>query len=187
MTISGLKDQSLFTASCLVGDAWIAAEKGTGIAVTDPADGSLVAEVPSLSVETIRSAIDKAEAAQVEWAKRTAKERASLIRRWYELILENADDLARILTAEQGKPLAEAKGEIVANAAYLEWFAEEAKRVYGDIVPPPGADRRVLVMKQPVGVCAAITRPAVTGSSWPMRCTRSIACVCSTSSRTTIG
>lgn len=157
MTISGLKDQSLFTASCLVGDAWIAAEKGTGIAVTDPADGSLVAEVPSLSVETIRSAIDKAEAAQVEWAKRTAKERASLIRRWYELILENADDLARILTAEQGKPLAEAKGEIVANAAYLEWFAEEAKRVYGDIVPPPGADRRVLVMKQPVGVCAAIT------------------------------
>ena len=157
MSIDGLKDPSLFTQSCLVAGRWIAEEDGKGIAVTNPADGALVATVPSLSIETLRETIDAAESAQKEWARKTAKERAALIRRWYELILENADDLARILTAEQGKPLAESKGEIIANAAYLEWFAEEAKRVYGDIVPPPGNDRRVLVMKQPVGVCAAIT------------------------------
>ena len=157
MSIEGLRDASLFTSSCLVAGRWIPAESGKGIAVTNPADGSLVAEVPSLDRNRLQEAIDAAEAAQKEWAKKSAKERAGLIRRWYELIVENADDLARILTAEQGKPLAEAKGEIVANAAYLEWFAEEAKRVYGDIVPPPGNDRRVLVMKQPVGVCAAIT------------------------------
>ena len=157
MTIQGLTDPALLTERCLVGGEWIGAAKGAGIAVTDPADGQVIAEVPSLDNATVKRAIDAAEAAQKDWAKRSAKERAGLIRRWYELILENADDLARILTAEQGKPLAEAKGEIVANAAYLEWFAEEAKRVYGDIVPPPGADRRILVIKQPVGVCAAIT------------------------------
>ncbi|ORE97824.1 NAD-dependent succinate-semialdehyde dehydrogenase [Aurantimonas sp. 22II-16-19i] len=157
MSIASLKDPSLFTQSCLVAGRWIPADGDRGIAVTNPADGALVGTVPSLGIETLREAIDAAETAQKLWAKKSAKERAGLIRRWYELIVENADDLARILTAEQGKPLAEAKGEIVANAAYLEWFAEEAKRVYGDIVPPPGGDRRVLVMKQPVGVCAAIT------------------------------
>ncbi|MBO0904718.1 NAD-dependent succinate-semialdehyde dehydrogenase [Jiella sonneratiae] len=157
MAITGLTDPSLFTESCLVAGEWIGAGTGASIPVTDPADGSVIAAVPSLDTAAVRRAIDAAEAAQKNWAKRSAKERAGLIRRWYELIVANADDLARILTAEQGKPLAEAKGEIVANAAYLEWFAEEAKRVYGDIVPPPGADRRILVMKQPVGVCAAIT------------------------------
>ncbi|MDZ5695936.1 NAD-dependent succinate-semialdehyde dehydrogenase [Chelativorans sp. M5D2P16] len=157
MSDLGLTDKSLLTNACPVAGEWIQPEGDTGIAVTNPADGTLVTTVPSLGTEAVRRAVDAAHAVRREWAARTAKDRAALLRRWYELIVQNADDLARILTAEQGKPLAEARGEIVANAAYLEWFAEEAKRVYGDIVPSPGADRRVLVIKQPVGVCAAIT------------------------------
>jgi succinate-semialdehyde dehydrogenase/glutarate-semialdehyde dehydrogenase len=140
MTELGLTDKTLFTQSCLV------AGDSQGIAVTTPADGWQIAEVPGLDQEAICQAIDTAHAGRADWAARPAKERANLLRRWYELIIANADELARILTAEQGKPLAEAKGEIVANAAYLEWFAEEAKCVYGDIVPPPGADRRVLII-----------------------------------------
>lgn len=158
MTRLTLSDPSLLTNACLIAGRWVGPDaKGGGIEVTNPADGSLIATVPVIGVEALRGAIDAAEAAREGWAARPAKERAALIRRWYELIIAHADDLAQILTAEQGKPLAEAKGEIVANAAYLEWFAEEAKRVYGDIIPAPGADRRVLVMKQPLGVCAAIT------------------------------
>lgn len=155
MTALSLKDPSLFTDACRVADRWIRADEG--IVVTDPATGDTVATVPSLPPETIREAVGAAKAAMPAWAARPAKERGAILRRWYDLILENADDLAQILTAEQGKSLAEAKGEIVANAAYLEWFAEEAKRVYGDVIPAPSTDRRVLVLKQPIGVCAAIT------------------------------
>lgn len=155
MTELKLADPNLFTDACLVAGRWV--RDDNGIEVKNPADGSLVATVPSLSVETIREAISAAGAAMSAWAARPAKERAAVIRRWYELIVENADDLAQILTAEQGKSLVEAKGEIIANAAYLEWFAEEAKRIYGDVIPSPSADRRVLVLKQPIGVCAAIT------------------------------
>jgi succinate-semialdehyde dehydrogenase/glutarate-semialdehyde dehydrogenase len=154
--VPGLKDPSLLVAACPVAGRWIEAD-GAGIDVTNPADGSLIATVPQLGVEIVREAIAAAADAQKAWAARNVKERAALLRRWYDLILANADDLARILTFEQGKPLAEAKGEIVSNAAYLEWFAEEAKRVYGDVIPGPGADRRILTIKQPVGVCAAIT------------------------------
>ncbi|MBW3096634.1 NAD-dependent succinate-semialdehyde dehydrogenase [Pseudohoeflea coraliihabitans] len=156
MTELKLTDGTLFTDRCLVDGSWITATDD-GIAVTNPADGSLIATVPSLPADAIRRAIDAAHLAKDDWAARPVKERAALLHRWYQLILENADDLAVILSAEQGKPLAEARGEIIANAAYLEWFAEEAKRIYGDIVPPPARDRRVLVIKQPVGVCAAIT------------------------------
>ncbi|GAA4223976.1 succinate-semialdehyde dehydrogenase/glutarate-semialdehyde dehydrogenase [Sagittula marina] len=155
MTALSLKDPTLFTDACRVADRWIS--ETDGIAVTNPATDETVAIVPSLPVETIRDAVDAAKAAMPAWAARPAKERAAILRRWYELIVENADDLAQILTAEQGKPLAESKGEIVANAAYLEWFAEEAKRVYGDVIPAPSQDRRVLVLKQPIGVCVAIT------------------------------
>ena len=151
-----LKDQSLLTDAAYVAGEWIEAD-GTGIEVTNPADGSIVGRVPSLTEAQIAKAIDAAEAARAEWAARPAKERATLLRRWFDLIIENADDLAQILTAEQGKSLAEARGEIVSNAAYLEWFGEEAKRVYGEVIPAPAADRRILVLKQPIGVCAAIT------------------------------
>ena len=153
----GLKDPSLLTGQAYVAGEWIDAPDGRTIPVTDPYDGSLIVNVPNLGPEVVRRAIDKAHEVQKDWAKRTAKERSQVLRRWYDLIIENADDLALILTAEQGKPLAEAKGEVVSNAAYIEWFAEEAKRIDGDIVPPARGDQRIMVLKQPVGVCAAIT------------------------------
>jgi succinate-semialdehyde dehydrogenase / glutarate-semialdehyde dehydrogenase len=153
----GLRDPSLLTGQAYVAGEWIDAPDGKTIPVTDPFDGSLIVNVPNLGPEIVRRAIDKAHEVQKDWARRTAKERSQVLRRWYDLIIENADDLALILTAEQGKPLAEAKGEVVSNAAYIEWFAEEAKRIDGDIVPPARGDQRIMVLKQPVGVCAAIT------------------------------
>lgn len=152
-----LTDQSLLRADAFIAGAWIAAAPEAAIAVTNPADGAVIASVPSLSAEQIERAIAAAQSVRADWAGRPAKERSALLRKWYDLIVANADDLAQILTWEQGKPLAEAKGEILSNAAYLEWFGEEAKRVYGEVIPAPSQDRRVIVLKQPIGVCAAIT------------------------------
>ncbi len=152
-----LRDPSLLVGQAYVAGEWIDAPDGKTLPVTDPFDGALILEVPDLGPEAARRAIDTAHAVQKEWAKRTAKERSAVLRRWYDLIIANADDLALILTTEQGKPLAEAKGEVISNAAYIEWFAEEAKRIDGDIVPAARGDQRILVLKQPVGVCAAIT------------------------------
>jgi succinate-semialdehyde dehydrogenase/glutarate-semialdehyde dehydrogenase len=152
-----LKDASLLVDRAYVAGEWTEASDGRTFAVTDPFDGALIVEVPDLNVEATRKAIDTAHAVQKEWAKRTAKERSAVLRRWYDLIIENADDLALILTTEQGKPLAEAKGEVISNAAYIEWFAEEAKRIDGDVIPGAAPSQRILVLKQPVGVCAAIT------------------------------
>ncbi|KQT85286.1 NAD-dependent succinate-semialdehyde dehydrogenase [Aurantimonas sp. Leaf443] len=151
-----LKDPTLFTDKTLVAGEWIGAG-AKSFDVTDPADGTVLATLPDLGLEETRRAIDMAATVQKSWAKTTAKERAAVLKRWHQLILDNADDLAAILTAEQGKPLAEAKGEIVSNAAYLEWFAEEAKRIEGEIIPGANPNQRILVLKQPVGVCAAIT------------------------------
>ncbi len=152
-----LKDPSLLVAKAYVAGEWIDAADGRTIPVTDPFDGALIAEVPDLGPDAARRAIDKAHEVQKEWAARPAKERSQVLKRWYDLIVENADDLALILTTEQGKPLAEAKGEVISNAAYIEWFAEEAKRINGDIIPQARGDQRIVVLKQPVGVCAAIT------------------------------
>ncbi|MEE1658428.1 NAD-dependent succinate-semialdehyde dehydrogenase [Microvirga sp. CF3062] len=152
-----LKDASLLVDWAYVAGAWVGAADGPSFAVTDPFDGALILELPDLGVEAARQAIDTAHAVQKDWAKRTAKERSVILRRWYELIVENADDLALILTTEQGKPLAEAKGEVISNAAYIEWFAEEAKRINGDVIPGAAPSQRIVVLKQPVGVCAAIT------------------------------
>src|SRR5579862_3758215 len=152
-----LKDPSLFPDKAYVAGEWIGAPDGKTMTIGDPYDGALLAKVPDLGVEVLRRAIDAAHEAQKNWAKTTAKERAQILRRWYDLVIANADDLALILTSEQGKPLAEAKAEIIGNAAYLEWFGEEAKRIDGDIIPSPRDDQRMLVLKQPVGVCAAIT------------------------------
>jgi succinate-semialdehyde dehydrogenase/glutarate-semialdehyde dehydrogenase len=154
---TALKDASLLTDKAFVGGRWVSAADGRSFAVNDPFDGSLIVNVPSLSRAEVAAAIDAAEAAQKLWAKRTAKERAKVLNTWFQLILDNADDLALILTSEQGKPLAEARGEVVSNAAYLEWFAEEAKRIDGDIIPGANPGQRIMVLKQPVGVCAAIT------------------------------
>ncbi|WP_414473423.1 NAD-dependent succinate-semialdehyde dehydrogenase [Microvirga sp. M2] len=152
-----LKDASLLVSQAYVAGEWVDAEGSKTIPVTDPFDGALIAHVPDLGVDAARRAIDAAHRVQKEWAKRTAKERSQILKTWYDLIIENADDLALILTAEQGKPLAEAKGEVISNAAYIEWFAEEAKRIDGDIIPGANPSQRILVLKQPVGVCAAIT------------------------------
>ncbi len=152
-----LTDPALLTDKAYVAGEWITAQDGKTFPVTDPFDGALIANVPNLGRDAVRHAIDAAAEAQAQWAKRTAKERAQVLKRWFDLIVANADDLALILTTEQGKPLAEAGGEIVSNAAYLEWFAEEAKRIDGDIIPAANPGQRIMVLKQPVGVCAAIT------------------------------
>jgi succinate-semialdehyde dehydrogenase / glutarate-semialdehyde dehydrogenase len=152
-----LKDPSLLEARAYVAGEWVEPEGGKSIPVADPYDGALIAQVPDLGPDAARRAIDKAHEVQKTWAKCTAKERSVILKHWYDLIVENADDLALILTTEQGKPLAEAKGEVISNAAYIEWFAEEAKRIDGDIIPGAHPSQRIVVLKQPVGVCAAIT------------------------------
>jgi succinate-semialdehyde dehydrogenase / glutarate-semialdehyde dehydrogenase len=152
-----LADPSLLRQQCHVDGAWLAADGGAAMPVVDPATGELIGTAPMFGAAETKRAIDAAHRAFPAWRAKTAKERSAVLRKWNELMLANADDLARILTAEQGKPLAEAKGEIVIGAAYVEWFAEEAKRVYGDVIPTMANDRRLVVVKEPVGVCAAIT------------------------------
>jgi succinate-semialdehyde dehydrogenase / glutarate-semialdehyde dehydrogenase len=152
-----LKDPSLLRQAALVGPNWVEADAAASIAVTNPATGKEIGHVPNLGATETRAAISAAASAQPEWAARTAKERSAVLRQWFELTMANQDDLGRILTLEQGKPLAEAKGEIAYGASFIEWFAEEARRVYGDIVPGHQGDKRLLVMKQPIGVVAAIT------------------------------
>ncbi|MAS03868.1 MAG: succinate-semialdehyde dehydrogenase (NADP(+)) [Ahrensia sp.] len=151
-----LKDTTLLKQAALVGADWIEAEED-GMPVTNPATGSVIGHVPNLGADETRAAIDAAQVAQKQWAACTAKDRAVILRRWYDLMVENADDLATILTMEQGKPLAEAKGEILYGASFIEWFAEEARRVYGDVIPGHAPDKRIVVIKQPIGVVAAIT------------------------------
>ena len=155
--LSGLKDQSLFKQQCLIGGEWVDAAGGKTTAVTNPATGELIGHVPALSREEVARAIDAAYDAQAAWRAKTGKERAAILRRLYELMMDNQDDLALILTTEQGKPLAEAKGEIAYAAGFIEWFGEEAKRVYGDTIPNHLPGRRIIVQKEPIGVFAAIT------------------------------
>jgi len=152
-----LTARNLLEGRSYVNGEWINADSGKTFAVTNPATGEEIAHCADLGVAETKRAIDAAYAAQPAWAAKTGKERAAILRRWYELMIENADDLARLLTAEQGKPLAEAKGEIIYGASFIEWFAEEAKRVYGDTIPGHQPDKRIVVLKQPIGVVAAIT------------------------------
>src|SRR5690606_31893806 len=152
-----LKNPSLFRQQCYIDGAWTDASDQQTIDVGNPANGEVLGTVPSLTQQDVRSAIQAADRALPAWRAMPAKQRAQLIRRWYELCMENQDDLGRLLTLEQGKPLAEARGEIAYGASFLEWFSEEAKRVYGDVIPAAAADRRIVVIKQPVGVVAAIT------------------------------
>ncbi|HET6469437.1 MAG TPA: NAD-dependent succinate-semialdehyde dehydrogenase [Geminicoccaceae bacterium] len=152
-----LGDARLFREQCYVEGRWIDADGGKTLEVTDPATGEVLGAVPSLGEAETRRAIEAAERALPAWRAKTAKERAGVLRRWFELIMQHQDDLGYLMTREQGKPLAEAKGEIAYAASFVEWFAEEAKRVYGDTIPETVAGRRILVLKQPVGVCALIT------------------------------
>jgi len=145
----------LLRTEAFVGGRWVAGERR--LAVTNPATGALIAEVADTTAADTRAAIDAAAAAMPAWAATPAKARAAILRRWFDLIMANQEDLARLMTAEQGKPLAESRGEIAYAASFIEWFAEEAKRVYGDVIPAPHGGQRILVLKQPVGVVAAIT------------------------------
>ena len=152
-----LKDPSLLATKAYIGGEWVDGDGGATFDVTNPARGDVIAQVADLSRAQVAGAIAQAEAAQKEWAKKTGKERANILRKWYDLMMENQDDLGIILTAEQGKPLAEAKGEIGYGASFIEFFAEEAKRIYGETIPGHQPDKRITVIKQPIGVAASIT------------------------------
>ncbi len=152
-----LKDPSLLATQGYLAGEWVDGDDGATFDVTNPARGDVIAKVADLSRAQTARAIAAAEAAQKEWAAKTAKERANILRRWYDLMMKNADDLGTILTAEQGKPLAEAKGEIGYGASFIEFFAEEAKRIYGETIPGHQPDKRIIVLKQPIGVAASIT------------------------------
>ena len=152
-----LNDPSLLVQAAYVAGEWVSPSDDSAIDVTNPATGELIGRVPNLGAAETDAAIAAAEVAQKAWAKRTAKERSVILRRWHDLMMENQEDLGKILTAEQGKPLAEAMGEIAYSASFLEWFAEEARRAYGDVTPGHAPDKRLLTLKQPIGVVAAIT------------------------------
>jgi len=152
-----LNNPALLREQSYINGEWVSAADGKTFNVTNPADGSLVATVPELDVAATRVAIEAADAAWPAWRSKTAKERAAILRSWFNLIVENKDDLAQIMTAEQGKPLAESAGEVMYGASFIEWFAEEAKRVYGDVIPTHLPDRRIITIKQGIGVVAAIT------------------------------
>lgn len=152
-----LKNPELLRTQSYINGQWVDADSGETVEVRNPANGEVIADIASLGADETRRAIEAAEAAMPAWAAKPAKERANILRNWYNLILANVDDLAQILTLEQGKPLAESKGEVTYGANYIEWFAEEAKRIYGDVIPHPSNDKRLVVIKQPVGVVASIT------------------------------
>ncbi|WP_050461045.1 NADP-dependent succinate-semialdehyde dehydrogenase [Herbaspirillum autotrophicum] len=152
-----LNDSSLFRQQAYVNGVWCDADDGAAISVTNPATGEQLGTVPKMGAAETRRAIAAADAAWQGWRRKTAKERSSILRTWHELMLANADDLAQIMTLEQGKPLAEAKGEITYAASFIEWFAEEGKRTYGDTIPSPSSANRIVVTKEAIGVCAAIT------------------------------
>ena len=152
-----ISDQALLKSQAYINGEWVDSDDGSTFTVTNPANGKALADVASCGKAETRRAIEAAEAAMVDWRRRSAKERAAVLRRWFDLMMEAQEDLAQILTAEQGKPLAEARGEVAYGASYIEWFSEEAKRIYGDTIPAPSDDKRIVVIKQPVGVVACIT------------------------------
>jgi len=152
-----LQDSSLFRQQCYIDGAWVDADDSATVEVTNPATGETIGTVPRLGADETRRAIEAANAAYPAWRAKTAKERAGVLRKWFELMLANLDDLAVLMTAEQGKPMAESRGEIAYAASFLEWFAEEGKRAYGDVIPQTVGDRRIIVTKEPVGVVASIT------------------------------
>jgi succinate-semialdehyde dehydrogenase/glutarate-semialdehyde dehydrogenase len=152
-----LKDMSLFRQQCYIDGKWVDADDKSTLAVNNPADGMQIGTVPKVGAVETRRAIEAANAAWPAWRGKLAKERAAILRKWYDLIMANQEDLAVLMTTEQGKPLAESKGEIAYGASFIEWFAEEGKRIYGDTIPQHQPDKRIVVIKQPIGVCAAVT------------------------------
>jgi succinate-semialdehyde dehydrogenase/glutarate-semialdehyde dehydrogenase len=152
-----LKDARLFREACYLNGEWVKAKSGGAISVDNPATGEIIGTVPKLGAAETREAIEAAEKAFRAWSKKTGKERAAVLRKWFDLMIDNQEDLAKLMTLEQGKPLNESRGEVVYAASFLEWFGEEAKRIYGDTIPGHQADKRIVVIKQPIGVVACIT------------------------------
>jgi succinate-semialdehyde dehydrogenase / glutarate-semialdehyde dehydrogenase len=152
-----LKDSNVFRQQAYIDGKWVEAESRKNFAVNDPADDSVLGHVPDCGAAETRRAIEAADRALPDWRARSGKERAAILRKWADLMMANQEDLAQLMTAEQGKPLSESRGEIAYAASFIEWFGEEAKRVYGDVIPGFTRDRRIVVLKQPIGVCAAIT------------------------------
>jgi succinate-semialdehyde dehydrogenase/glutarate-semialdehyde dehydrogenase len=152
-----LRDPALFRQACYIDGSWVTARSGATLSVDDPSTGTIIGTVPQLSPIETREAIEAAAGALTNWRARPAKERAAIMRRWFELLMANQEDLARLMTVEQGKPLAESRAEVAYGASFLEWFGEEAKRVYGDIIPGHQRDKRIVVLKEPIGVVACIT------------------------------
>lgn len=150
-------NQKLFKTEAYIDGQWLSADNKSAIEVTNPATGEVIGTVPNMGAKEATKAIEAAERALPTWQAKSAQERADIMRRWFDLMMEHQDDLALIMTAEQGKPLKESSGEVAYGASYIEWFAEEGKRVYGDTIPAKSGSERVLVIKQPVGVCTAIT------------------------------
>jgi len=153
----GLKDTKLFRQQCYIDGAWADADSGKTVSVSNPATGEILGSIPNMGAEETRRAIGAANAAFPGWRAKTAKERSTILRKWFELMMLHQEDLAKLMTAEQGKPLFESRGEIAYAASFIEWFAEEGKRIYGDTIPQHQADKRIVVLKEPIGVCAAIT------------------------------
>jgi succinate-semialdehyde dehydrogenase/glutarate-semialdehyde dehydrogenase len=152
-----LKDPTLHRQQCFIDGQWVDADGKATVAIANPATGAALGRIPNMGAAEARRAIEAAHAAQPAWRAKTAGERSRILRKWFELIMANQEDLAALMTSEQGKPLAEARGEIAYAASFIEWFAEEGKRIYGDVIPAPQADKRIVVTKEPIGVCAAIT------------------------------
>jgi succinate-semialdehyde dehydrogenase/glutarate-semialdehyde dehydrogenase len=173
-----LKDMSLFRQQCYIDGAWVDAESGDTIDVTNPATGEVLGTIPKLGAKETRRAIEAAERAWPAWRAKTAKERANILRKWFDLMMANQADLAVLMTLEQGKPLAESCGEIAYGAGFVEWFAEEAKRIYGDTIPQHQADKRIVVIKQPVGVVAAITPWNFPNAMITRKCSPALAAGC---------
>lgn len=157
MTTLSLQDPGLLKNLCFIDDCWSGAADGATLAVRNPASGALIGNIANAGASETQAAIRAAEQAFPGWKARTAEERARILRRWFELMLQHQEDLALLMTSEQGKPLAEARGEIAYAASFIEWFAEEARRVYGEVIPSPWPDKQIIVTREPVGVCAAIT------------------------------
>jgi succinate-semialdehyde dehydrogenase / glutarate-semialdehyde dehydrogenase len=174
-----LKDQKLFRQQCYIDGEWVGADSGKTIPVTNPASGETLGSVPRMGADETRRAIEAAERALPAWRAKTAKERATILRNWFNLMMANQDDLAALMTAEQGKPLGESKGEIAYAASFIEWFAEEGKRIYGDTIPAHGADKRIIVLKEPIGVTAAITPWNFPAAMITRKCGPALAAGCS--------
>ena len=175
-----LNNKSLFREKCFVNGLWADSQKGNTIEVNNPATMQIIGKVPNFSAEETKSVIDHADKAFQSWKNTTAKERSIILKKWSDLIIEHVDDLAKIMTIEQGKPLAEAKGEILMGASYIEFYAEEAKRVYGDIIPDPRPGKRIVIIKQPVGVVGAITPWNFPNSMITRKCAAALAVGCTT-------